>query len=95
MGQSICISYSAPPSSALRCRTRLAFRAPRLTIVGRDLIDSMTVDISGLSDEALDLGSLVEVIGPHQTLVMLAADAGTISCELLTGLGHRFRRDYR
>jgi len=67
-------------------------RGQRLPIVGRVSIDSITVDISGLSDEALDLGSLVEVIRPHQ---MLAADAGTIACEILTGLGHRFRRDYR
>jgi alanine racemase len=55
----------------------------------------MTVDISSLAPGTLDLGSPVEVIGPHQTLEMLAADAGTIPYEFLTGLGHRYRRDYR
>ncbi|MGY3404735.1 alanine racemase [Bradyrhizobium sp. GM5.1] len=55
----------------------------------------MTVDISGLPDDALGLGSLVEVIGPHQTIEALAADAGTIAYEILTGLGSRFRREYR
>ncbi|MGY2932150.1 alanine racemase [Bradyrhizobium sp. GM6.1] len=58
-------------------------------------MDSMTVDISGLPDDALGLGSLVEVIGPHQTIEALAADAGTIAYEILTGLGSRFRREYR
>lgn len=57
-------------------------------------MDSMTIDISSLPENALALGSVVEVIGPHQTLEMLAADAGTIAYEILTSLGHRFRRNY-
>lgn len=67
----------------------------RLPILGRVSMDSMTVDISSLPEGTLDLGSLVEVIGPHQTIEMLAADAETIPYEFLTSLGHRYRRDYR
>lgn len=69
--------------------------AIRLPIVGRVSMDSLTIDITALPPGALGLGSLVELIGPHQTLDALARDAGTISYEILTGLGTRFHRVYR
>ena len=55
----------------------------------------MTVDITTLPAGALGLGSIVEVLGPHQTLEDLAEAAGTISYEILTSLGHRYSRLYR
>ncbi|MFD1326370.1 alanine racemase [Mycoplana ramosa] len=67
----------------------------RLPIVGRVSMDSITIDVSALPPGTLKLGSLVELIGPNQTLEALAADAGTISYEILTGLGDRYHRDYR
>ncbi|MFT4122059.1 alanine racemase [Bradyrhizobium sp.] len=67
----------------------------RLPIVGRVSMDSITIDISSLPEGRLELGSLVEVLGPHQTIDDLARDAGTISYEILTGLGDRFERRYR
>ncbi|WFU11791.1 alanine racemase (plasmid) [Rhizobium sp. CB3090] len=67
----------------------------RLPIVGRVSMDSITIDISALPQGRLKLGSLVEVLGPHQTLEDVARDAGTISYEILTGLGHRYERQYR
>lgn len=80
---------------SLSGRGAVYYQGQRLPIAGRVSMDSMTVDISSLAPGTLDLGSLVEVIGPHQTLEMLAQDAGTIPYEFLTGLGHRYRRDYR
>lgn len=71
------------------------YNGVRLPIVGRVSMDSITIDISALPAGTLSLGSLVEVIGPNQTLEMLGADAGTISYEMLTSLGHRYRRQYR
>ncbi len=71
------------------------FDGVRLPIVGRVSMDSMTVDIGALPSGALVLGSLVEVIGPHQTLEAIAADAGTIAYEILTSLGDRYHREYR
>jgi alanine racemase len=65
-----------------------------LPIVGRVSMDSTIIDISALSDDALHLGSLVELIGPHQTLDDVAAKAGTIPYEILTGLGRRYARHY-
>lgn len=66
----------------------------RLPIVGRVSMDSITVDISALREDRLRLGSLLEVLGPHQTLEDVARDAGTISYEILTGLGQRYERHY-
>ena len=67
----------------------------RLPIVGRVSMDSMTIEITALPEGELPLGSLVEVLGPNQTLEDIARDAGTISHEILTGLGDRYHRQYR
>ncbi|ANH08004.1 alanine racemase [Shinella sp. HZN7] len=67
----------------------------RLPIVGRVSMDSITIDISVLPEGRLALGSRVEILGPHQSLEDVARDAGTIPYEILTGLGQRYRRQYR
>ncbi len=51
------------------------FKGIRLPIVGRVSMDSATVDISALPEGALTFGSLVEVLGRHQTLEDIARDA--------------------
>ncbi|MBB4953548.1 alanine racemase [Agrobacterium vitis] len=66
----------------------------RLPIVGRVSMDSLTIDISALPADSLTLGSMVELIGPHQSLEEIAASADTISWEILTRLGHRYQREY-
>ncbi|GGF78268.1 alanine racemase [Azorhizobium oxalatiphilum] len=71
------------------------FGGTRLPIVGRVSMDAMTLDISALPEGALKLGSLVEIIGPHQSLEDVAAAAGTIAYEILTSLGQRYHRAYR
>ncbi len=69
--------------------------AVRLPIVGRVSMDSTAVDVTALPAGTLRLGSLVELIGPHQTLDDVAADSGTIAYEILTRLGPRYSRRYR
>lgn len=71
------------------------FDGVRLPIVGRVSMDSIILDVSALPADALKLGSKVELIGPHQTLETIAADAGTIAYEILTSLGRRYHRQYR
>ena len=66
----------------------------QLPIIGRVSMDSITLDVSALPEGTLKLGSLVELIGTHQTLEQVAQDAGTISYEILTSLGHRYHRNY-
>jgi alanine racemase len=66
----------------------------RLPIVGLVSMDSITIDITALPEGRLKFGSVVEVLGPHQTVDEVARDAGTISYEILTNLGHRYHRQY-
>lgn len=59
-------------------------------VVGRVSMDLITVDVSTLETvpDALD------ILGPHQGVDDLAAQAGTIGYEILTSLGARYRRRY-
>lgn len=70
------------------------FNGVRLPIAGRVSMDSISIDISALPEGTLTHGSLVQLIGTDQSLEDIAADAGTIAYEILTGLGHRYRRTY-
>lgn len=90
----IAAGYADGLPRSLSDRGAVYFGDIRLPIVGRVSMDSMTVDISALPEGALTLGSLVEMIGPHQTLDDLAQAAGTISYEVLTSLGQRYQRAY-
>ncbi|MBB4194608.1 alanine racemase [Rhizobium aethiopicum] len=91
----IAAGYADGLPRCLSDRGAVYYRGTRLPIVGRVSMDSITVDMSALPEGALTLGSLVEVLGPHQTLEDIARDADTISYEILTGLGDRYHRQYR
>jgi len=64
----------------------------RVPVVGRVSMDSITLDVTDVPDAALYPGAPVELIGPHQSLDAVAADAGTISYEILTQLSRRYER---
>lgn len=66
----------------------------RVPIIGRVSMDSISVDVTGVPDCLLFPGAHVQLIGPNQTIDEVAADAGTISYEILTQLGHRYAREY-
>lgn len=66
----------------------------RLPFIGRVSMDSIIIDISALPEGALTAGDLVEIIGPHQPVDVVAGHAGTIGYEVLTDLGRRFHRIY-
>jgi alanine racemase len=70
------------------------FEGHALPIAGRVSMDSITVDVSNLQSDRLGPGSDVEVIGDHQSVDDLAEAMGTIGYEVLTGLGHRYERNY-
>lgn len=90
----IAAGYADGLPRSLSDRGAVYFDGQRLPIVGRVSMDSMVIDISSLPLNALGPGSVVEIIGPHQTIDDLAGDADTISYEILTGLGARFVRRY-
>lgn len=68
------------------------WQSHRLPIVGRVSMDLTIVDVSALPEDALQRGDWVELIGPHQTVAQVAADADTIPYEILTQLGKRYHR---
>lgn len=63
-------------------------------IVGRVSMDSLTVDVTDLPPAAVREGAHAELVGPHAPLEAVAAAAGTIPYEILTGLGPRLARAY-
>ncbi|MBX4936991.1 MULTISPECIES: alanine racemase [Rhizobium] len=91
----IAAGYADGLPRSLSGRGAVYYRGTRLPIVGRVSMDSITVNITALPEGTLRLGSLVEVLGLHQTLEDVARDAGTISYEILTSLGDRYHRQYR
>lgn len=60
-------------------------------VVGRVSMDLTAFDVTGVP---VGSGEMLTLIGPDNPPDMLAEMAGTIGYELLTGLGHRFRRIY-
>jgi len=90
----IAAGYGDGLPRTLSSRGAAFFEGIRLPIVGRVSMDSIQLDITGLAKTVVGLGSLVELIGEHQSIDQLAADAGTIPNEILTNLGNRYSRVY-
>jgi alanine racemase len=62
-------------------------------LIGRISMDLIAVDITDAP--GLSRGERIEILGAHRGVDDLAAAAGTIGYEILTGLGRRYRRVYR
>jgi alanine racemase len=91
----ISAGYADGIPRSLAHRGSVYFRGLRLPLCGMVSMDTVGVDITRLPQGAIRPGDLVELIGPHQTLTRLAADARTIPSEILAKLGRRYPRDYR
>ena len=73
----------------------VAFLAGRkVPVVGRVSMDLITLDVSAVPPECVQAGKFVELVGPNVPLDDVARAAGTISYEILTGLGRRWERRY-
>ena len=57
-------------------------------------MDLICIDISALPPDSVRVGDFVELIGPTVGVDEVAEAAGTISYEILTGLGMRLVRQY-
>jgi alanine racemase len=71
-----------------------ALHGHRVPVVGRVSMDLITVDVGDLPRDEVRVGDAVELIGPTVGVDEVAAAAGTISYEILTGLGARPARLY-
>ncbi|MHA1597255.1 MAG: alanine racemase [Alphaproteobacteria bacterium] len=67
----------------------------RVPLIGRVSMDLITFDVTDVAPEAASVGAMVDLIGPHNPLDDVARAAGTISYEILTGLGPRLHRVYQ
>ncbi|TNE39742.1 MAG: alanine racemase [Sphingomonadales bacterium] len=91
----IAVGYADGWSRHLSGKGSAFIAGHRAPIAGRISMDSITLDVTGIPDEHLYPGAPVELLGPHQGIDDVARDAGTISYEILTSLGHRYARRYR
>ncbi|WP_176036740.1 alanine racemase [Brucella tritici] len=90
----IAVGYADGWFRSLSNKGAAFFGDTRLPVIGRVSMDSITLDVSALPEGTLKLGSLVELIGPHQRLEDVARDCDTIPYEILTALGNRYARVY-
>ncbi len=63
-------------------------------VIGRVSMDLVTIDISKTKVNQPKQGDAVEILGKSQSIDDLAKTAGTIGYEILTSLGHRYKREY-
>jgi len=89
------VGYADGYPRSLGNRAAAAIRGERVPVVGRVSMDLICVDVGRLPREAVRVGDEVELIGPIVGVDEVAETAGTISYEVLTGLGRRLAREYR
>jgi alanine racemase len=65
-----------------------------IPVVGRVSMDLITLDVTDVPPALLAPGQMVDFIGPHNPVDVVAERAGTITYQILTGLGTRLQRDY-
>jgi alanine racemase len=73
---------------------KLLIKGQEVPYVGRVSMDAITVDITDLPGKPLKTGDMVSVLDDKMTVDDVASAAGTIGYEILTSLGHRYRRVY-
>ena len=66
----------------------------RVPLFGTVSMDMITVDLSDVPADAVEVGAWVEIFGPNAPIERIAEQAGTIPYEILTGIGPRVERLY-
>lgn len=90
----VALGYADGFLRAASGKAKLFWKGKAVPVVGRVSMDLVTLDL-GVAGGALPApGDFLEVLGPHQSVDALAADAGTIGYEILTSLGPRYARTY-
>jgi alanine racemase len=88
------VGYADGYPRRLGNRAVAALGGVRVPVIGRVSMDLLCVDVTGVPPERARVGGWVELFGAVVTLDEIAAAAGTISYEILTGLGSRLEREY-
>ncbi|HEX2939557.1 MAG TPA: alanine racemase C-terminal domain-containing protein, partial [Rhodopila sp.] len=87
------VGYADGYHRALSSRAKAFFDGHPVPLVGRVSMDLTTFDVT--DHPAVQPGTWLEVLGPHQSPDDLALSAGTSGYEVLTSLGRRYHRVYR
>lgn len=88
------VGYADGYPRCLGNRAVAALGGVRVPVIGRVSMDLLCVDVSGIAPERVRVGGWVELFGAVVTLDEIAEAAGTISYEILAGLGSRLEREY-
>lgn len=86
------LGYADGLHRALSNRGRVFIDGKPARLAGRVSMDLMTIDVTSVDNA--QVGTMVEIIGPNQTVDMIADAAGTIGYEILTALGERYEKQY-
>lgn len=89
----LAIGYGDGYLRSLSARGHVWLGANRCRILGRVSMDLVTVDVTDCA-HLPQPGDEAELLGPHMAMEELAAQAGSISYELVTGLTARVSRVY-
>ena len=89
------VGYADGYLRSLGGRGRVGIGTRQAPVIGRVSMDLITVDVTAFDVAEVPVGGWVDLVGGCVTLDEVAAMAGTISYELLTGMGRRAARSYR
>jgi alanine racemase len=89
----VSIGYADGYLRSLTGRGKVYIGGVACDVIGRVSMDSIVVDTNHLPVPPAP-GTWAEIIGPHQSVDDVAAQAGTIGYEIFTGLGLRTPRHY-
>jgi len=90
----IAVGYADGWLRSLSNAGKLKIKGHEVPYVGRVSMDAITVDITDLPGKPLKSGDMVSLLDENMTVDDVASAAGTIGYEILTSLGHRYRRVY-
>jgi alanine racemase len=84
-----------PAESSAKSDAFALIAGRRCPMVGRISMDLMAFDVSLLPEEEVRRGAHATLIGHDITVDDVASWSGTIAYEVLTGLGRRYRREWK
>ncbi len=90
----LACGYADGYSRALSNKVEGYYAGYRVPIIGVVTMDMVMADVSHVPDHLLDNMTYIELMGDNITVDELAERAKTIGYEILTSLGHRFKRIY-
>ena len=90
----VAVGYADGWLRSLSNRGTVQIAGHDVAMVGNVSMDTITLDVTGLPDDILAEGALVDLLSDQLTVDRVASAARTIGYEILTSLGHRYARVY-